>query len=115
MPIRPDQRHFYGAAHRAYRAALIRIHGAKCAKCKRETPKYLNLCHLQRDPASTLIALLCPRCHGRYDARWNHALARRTAAERSGQLWLLPEIEYAPVPSRLIPRRVLEAAQGRLF
>jgi hypothetical protein len=115
MPIRPDQRQFYGPEHRRYRAALIAVHGARCFLCKAETPKYLNLAHLQRDPASYVIALLCPRCHGAYDALWNRSLARRTIAKRVGQLWLLPELEWAPVPSRLIPRSVLEAAQGRLF
>lgn len=116
MPIRPENRQYYGATHRAYRAALIAIHGAKCAACGRETPKYLNLAHLERDPrSSSIVALRCPTCHGRFDALWNLALARRTRAKRVGQLWLLPELEYAPLPAWMIPARVLREAQGRLF
>jgi hypothetical protein len=115
MPIRPDQRQFYGPDHRRYRAALIAVHGARCQRCGAETPRYLNLVHLQRDPRSNLIALYCPACHGSYDWGINFGRARRTRAKRSGQLWLLPEIEWAPYPARMIPDEVIDALQGRLF
>lgn len=120
MPIRPENRHYYGRIWRAYRAALIARHGAFCRSCGREVPKYLNLCHLERDPErSGVVELRCPSCHGRYDARVNFALGRRTRARKTGQRWLLPELEYAPTPLSAIPGRVLamirRALQGRLF
>ena len=44
---------------------------------------------------------------------------RRNRARRQGQMWLLPELEYAASPVWLIPRGVFEAAdraaQGTLF
>jgi hypothetical protein len=115
MPIRQELRQFYGPAHRAYRAALIDVHGAFCSACGRATPRYLNLAHLRRDPRTAVVALFCPQCHGRYDHAWSRALARRTVARRVGQLWLLPEIEWAAAPSAEVPLRVLRAAQWRLF
>jgi len=42
-------------------------------------------------------------------------MTRRTRARRSGQLWLTPELEYAPYASWMVPRRVLDAAQLGLF
>jgi len=42
-------------------------------------------------------------------------MTRRTRARRVGQLWLSPEIEYAPYASWMIPRRVIEERQSLLF
>lgn len=116
MPIRPELRQFYGAAHRAYRAEMIRIHGARCVKCGAECVRYLNLAHTHHDPRQPeLVALWCPSCHATHDAPQVYAVRRRTRAKRVGQLWLFPEVEFAPFPSWMVPRRVLIAAQGRLF
>jgi hypothetical protein len=75
----------------------------------------MNLIHLLRDPREPVVALRCPTCHGRFDAGHNRAIARRSAARRAGQMWLLPEIEYAATPTRDVPRAVLEAGQMELF
>lgn len=116
MPIRPELRHLYGAAHRADRAALIAEHGPHCQKCGAETLMYLNLAHVTHDPLSEKRALWCPSCHARNDARHRLAMMRRTHARRVGQLWLLPEIEFDPFPVWQIPEdRLLAAAQARLF
>lgn len=39
-------------------------------------------------------------------------MTRRTRARRSGQLWLSPEIEYAPYSSWMVPQRVALGRQG---
>jgi predicted amidophosphoribosyltransferase len=115
VPIRPELRHLYRAAHRAERARLIAEHGAICQKCGAARETYLNLCHLTHDPLSAKRALWCPSCHARNDSPHRLAMMRRTRARRAGQLWLMPEIEFDPVPAWQIPRdRVLEAAQQRL-
>lgn len=115
MPIRPEFRRYYGPAWRAYRAVLIATHGARCSACGREVAIYLNLAHLSHDPRSSAVAFLCPADHNRHDAAHRFAVWRRNRAKRVGQLWLLPEIEYAPYPAWMIPRRVIESAQESLF
>lgn len=116
MPIRTELRPFYGAEWRAYRLELIETHGAFCSVCRREVLRYLNLAHLTHDPRASDVALLCPACHASHDAPQRLAMTRRSRAKRSGQLWLLPEIEWAPYPAWLMPGRVFDAlAQGRLF
>jgi hypothetical protein len=116
MPIRPELRPYYGAQHRAYRRQLIELLGARCMSCGREGARYLNLAHTQHDPRSPeLVALWCPACHARHDAPHAYAMTRRSRARRVGQLWLLPEIEWAPFVSWMIPARVLKAGQWRLF
>lgn len=116
MPIRPELRQFYGAAHRADRAALIAEHGPICMRCGAETLEYLNLAHVTHDPRSTSRALWCASCHAANDAPHRIAVMRRRRAERHGQLWLMPEIEFDPYPVWLIPEKKLHAAaQGRLF
>jgi hypothetical protein len=116
MPIRPELRQFYGAAHRAYRARLIAIFGLRCLACGCDVERYLNLAHIRHDPRDPSQAqLLCPSCHARHDAAHRYAMMRRSHARKAGQLWLFSEIEWAPYPSWQIPRRVVEAAQGRLF
>lgn len=116
MSLRPELRPFYGAQHRAYRAKLIELLGARCMNCGRVCERYLNLAHTQHDPKSPeLVALWCPSCHARHDAPHRCAVTRRTRAKRVGQLWLLPEIEYAPFATWMIPARVIRGAQGKLF
>jgi hypothetical protein len=116
MAIRPEFRRLYGAQHRAYRETLIEVFGPRCMKCGRECLAYLNLAHTTHDPrAKELVALWCPSCHGRHDAPHSFAVRRRTRAKKVGQLWLLPEIEFAAVPAWLIPRRVIAELQEKLF
>lgn len=115
MPIRPELRSYYGAEWRQYRAILLELAGDRCQRCGRPHPM-LNGAHVTHDPRDMeLVAVWCPSCHATHDARHAFAVRRRSRARRVGQLWLLPEIEWAPYPSWQIPRRVLTAAQGRLF
>jgi hypothetical protein len=115
VPIRPELRHLYGAAHRAERAALIAKHGAACQRCGAPRLRHLNLAHVTHDPLSEKRALWCPACHARNDAPHRVAMMRRTRARRAGQLWLLPELEFDPFPVWQIPgEQLLAAAQQRL-
>jgi hypothetical protein len=116
MPIRPEWRkRFYGPAWREFRREMIRIRGNRCVACGRSVTTFLNLCHTSHDPRTSPVALMCPACHGRHDAPHSFAVRRRTRAKKVGQLWLLPEIEFAAVPAWLIPRRVIAELQEKLF
>lgn len=116
MPIRRELRKYYGAEHRAYRAQLIGIYGARCQACGRAVSNYLNLAHVGHDPRDRQrVALWCPTCHARHDAPHARAVRRRTIARRVGQLWLAPEIEHAASPAWAIPRSALDAAQEKMF
>lgn len=116
MPIAPEIRaRFYGPDWRRYRAALIRLRGARCAVCGRETPRYLQAAHVTHDPLTSSIRLMCPADHARHDARRRIATVRRRRAARFGQGWLWAEVEYAAAPAWAIPRAYFEALQGRLF
>ena len=115
MPIRRELRKYYGPGWRAYRRALIEQHGSRCSLCFREVPKYLNLAHLTHDPRNSDVALLCFACHNRHDAAHRLAIWRRNKARRAGQLWLWPEVEWAPFPLWAVPRKLLAAAQERMF
>jgi hypothetical protein len=116
MPIRPELRHFYAGDWRRYRLAVIAAHGTKCSRCGRDVPKYLNFCHLSHDPRNVVrIAPMCASCHSRNDAKQRFAMTRRTWARRRGQLWLLPEIEFAPYPDSFWPRRAIADLQLALF
>ena len=119
MPIAKELNFYYGRTWREYRASLIRAHGSRCSACKRDVPAYLNLAHLNHDQKTSEIALLCMACHNRHDARYRLAIWRRRKAERDGQLWLMPEIEWAPLPRWRVPDRVIQqmvyAANRRLF
>ena len=114
MPIRPELRIYYRAAWRAQRRETIAILGSACIVCGVEHPR-INLAHTNHDPRNgSLVALMCPTCHATHDAPQRYAMTRRTRARRHGQLWLLPEIEWAPFAGWMIPKRVLEEQQGRL-
>jgi hypothetical protein len=117
MPIRAEYRALglYGRAWRRFRLRLIGERGARCADCGRAGERYLNVSHDRHDPRTDLVTLRCPACHARYDARQAFAVRRRRRAERSGQLWLWIEVEYAVTPRWALPRAALRAAQGRLF
>ncbi len=101
VPIRPELRKYYGPEWRRYRETLLALAGHRCAHCGTEH-KYLNAAHVHHDPRNgQLITILCP-------------MTRRTRARRAGQLWLSPEIEYAPYASWMIPRRVVNGRQFEL-
>jgi hypothetical protein len=116
MPIRPELRHLYrGPEWEAQRAAAIERAGGKCATCRRAHPR-LNGAHRNHDPRDrSSVVAWCPTCHARHDAPHRLAVMRRSHARRHGQLWLLPELEYAPDPEWMIPRAVLREAQLGLF
>jgi hypothetical protein len=118
MPIRPELRKkYYGAEWQRYRLVLLKISGGRCSVCgRRFEPHQLDAAHLTHDPRDMeLVSMMCKRDHSRNDALHSFAVRRRTRARRAGQLWLLPEIEYAPFASWMVPRRVLDAAQQKLF
>jgi len=116
MAIRREFRKFYGPAWRAYRLALIEAHGNICSHCGQTIPKYINLCHTSHDPRSSSVSLLCPADHNRHDAGHRLAVWRRNRARRYGQLWLWPEVQWAPYPLWLVPRRARERErQEELF
>lgn len=117
MPIRRELRRYYGREWRDYRLALIERHGPICSVCNRTVLEYLNLAHLTHDPRSSDVALMCPADHNRHDAAHRLAIRRRNDAKRAGQLWLFPEVEWAPFPLWAIPRRfiIINAAQEGLF
>ncbi len=115
MPIRPEYKKYYGTPWRKYRLVLLEIARYQCRQCG-QNHKYLGGAHLDHDPANgTHVEILCPSCHSRHDSHQRYAMTRRTKAKRSGQLWLSSEIEFAPYPSRLWPRRVVRDAQLDLF
>jgi hypothetical protein len=115
VPIRRELRKFYGHAWRKSRARTLALLGNRCSRCTREHPR-LNLAHLLHDPKrGDLVGAFCPSCHATVDARQRHAMTRRTRSRRNGQLWLWDEVEWAPFAAWMIPRAVLERAQGRLF
>jgi hypothetical protein len=119
MSIRSEYRPYYAGEWRAYRLRMIDLRGAYCRICRRRVDRRLNLSHETHDPRSSCVRLLCAGCHARADAPHRLAVWRRRRAERVGQLWLLPELEWAPFPAWCIPDRVLVAlaasAQGALF
>jgi 5-methylcytosine-specific restriction endonuclease McrA len=117
MPIRPEHRQFYGADWRRYRGILLAIARNRCALCGAQLPSHqLAAAHVTHDPRDMeLVRILCISCHSKNDARHSFAVARRTRARSAGQLWLLPELEWAAFPAWEIPRRVLRLAQGSLF
>jgi len=105
VPIRKEHREYYGRAHREFRLRLIEKAGGEiCSKCGIELAQGINLAHLDHDPRSeSNRVLLCPSCHAAHDARHCLAIQRRRKAATRGQLWLTPEMEYAPFAEWEIP------------
>lgn len=122
MPIRPELRKYYGPAWREYRLQLIALNGLDadgatfCQRCAaRIYGRDVQAAHVTHDPRNNaLVSIWCASCHAAHDAPHRLAMMRRSRARRSGQMWLLPEIEWAPFPSWEVPRRVLDAAQERM-
>jgi hypothetical protein len=115
--IRPSYREFYGRAWQRYRLALIASRGAVCRDCDQAIARYVNVSHETHDPRTSSTRIRCAACHARADAGHRIAVMRRRRALEAGQLWLLPEIEYASVPAWEIPREAFTAIyrQGSLF
>jgi hypothetical protein len=116
MPIQPDLRSkFYGADWRRYVQTLIAITGRRCSICGACNFRLSGM-HRTHDPRDmALVAIACVSCHTRFDSGHRVAVMRRSRAKKVGQLWLLPEIEFAAVPAWLIPRRVIAELQEKLF
>jgi hypothetical protein len=115
LPIRRELRGFYGAEWRTYRSRLIELRGATCKHCGRDVPKWLNLAHETHNPRTSSTILLCATCHQRHDVRHRIAVTRRNHAREFGQLWLLPEIEWAADPPFLVPYEIFAPVQIELF
>jgi hypothetical protein len=118
MPIRPEHRHFYGPEFQRFRLELIEKAGGQiCRKCGIELGQRINAAHQDHDPRNfASIVLWCPSCHARHDAKHRVAIMRRRKASSAGQMWLLPEIEWAPFASWEIPGPVFDVlAQTKLF
>ena len=112
MPIRPEYRIFYRADWKRLRVAMIEQAGSTCENCHRPH-RMLNVAHLSHDPQDRLhLAVLCPSCHSKHDTRQRVTVTRRTRAYRRGQAWLSKELEFAPLPVRLLP---IELRQLELF
>lgn len=116
MPLRLEVRSCYGRAWRKFRAELLSAAIPQCEQCGAVREHGMNLAHLTHDPMRRdRLAWMCPSCHARHDTPQRVAMTRRTRARRAGQLWLLPEIEFAPFPIWEVPAEVLiEARQERI-
>jgi hypothetical protein len=119
MPIRREFRRYYRGEWQKYRLLLISAAENTCAHCLNILPSSkLAAAHIAHDPRTSDVRILCFSCHRRHDARHSRAVARRTLARRYGQAWLSPELEWAPVPSWMVPRRLVlvpRPEQGRLW
>lgn len=109
---------YYGAEWRRFRLALIAKLGPICSRCKKITPKYLNLVHLKHDPATSEVALMCPACHNRYDRLHRNAIRRRIKARKDRQRWIgntedAPAWKVKKEPGRAKKR--IASAQEALF
>ncbi len=97
MPIRPELRKYYNADWRRFRAQLVAQAKDRCSVCGIELAMGLNGAHVNHDPRDRLsVRIMCPACHAHHDAGHCLAIRRRNRARKVGQLWLLPEIEWAP-------------------
>lgn len=110
MPIRAEHRQYYRAEWRAFRLELIeRAGGEICSCCGIELAQGINGAHQDHDPRNKAsVVLMCPSCHARHDAPHRIAITRRRRADQTGQLWLLPELQWAPFASWEIPARVYD-------
>ena len=106
MPIRVDNRKYYGARWRRFRLAVLQAAGNVCQRCGKPH-RLLNVAHLSHDPADhRTVAVLCPSCHSKNDTPQRIAMTRRTHAQKRGRLWLTEEIRWAPFPVRTWPARL---------
>lgn len=118
MPLRREHRQFYGRQWQRFRLQLIEAAGGDiCSKCGIELAQGINGAHLDHDPRNPKsVVLMCPSCHAANDAPHRIAIMRRRKATSTGQLWLLPELEWAPFASWEIPGWIYDRMiQGRLF
>ncbi|HEX4309166.1 MAG TPA: hypothetical protein VHZ25_04010 [Acidobacteriaceae bacterium] len=118
MPLRAEHRKYYGRHWRTFRLELIREAGGEiCSQCGIELAQGINGAHRDHDPRNQAsVALMCPGCHARHDAPHRVAITRRRKADAAGQLWLLPELEWAPFASWEIPGWIYDRMiQSRLF
>jgi hypothetical protein len=112
VPIRAEYRKYYGPEWRKFRKVCLQLAGNVCSRCQRPH-RMLNVAHLNHDPKYAVsIAVLCPSCHSKVDTPHRIAMTRRTKARRVRQKWLLPELEFAPLPPRMWP---FHLRQMRLF
>lgn len=61
----------------------------------------LTIAHLDHNPhnnADNNLLALCQHCHLTHDKHFHYANARRSRAQKSGQLWLAEEIEKGVRP-----------------
>lgn len=118
MPIRKEHRKLYGRKWREFRLQLIEAAGGQiCSNCGIELAQGINGAHEDHNPRNPeSVRLKCPSCHARHDAPHRIAIMRRHKAQATGQLWLLPELEWAPFASWEIPGWVYDRlSQLRLF
>lgn len=117
MPIRAEHRQYYRAEFRRYRLQLIEEAGGEiCAECGVELAEGINATHSTHDPRQPPDRLRCPSCHARHDSRHCFAIHRRRKAKATGQLWLMPELEWAPFADWEIPGWIYDRLiQLRLF
>lgn len=115
MPIRAEHRKYYGRAFKNYRLQLIAAAGGEiCSKCGRTYVNGINGAHQNHDPRDlSSVVLMCPRCHATHDAPHRIAIMRRRKAQTTGQLWLLPELEWSPFASWEIPAWVYDLIRQR--
>lgn len=104
MPLRREHQQYYRRRWRNFRLQLIAAAGGKiCSNCGQEHP-LINGAHQDHDPQNDAsVELMCPSCHAAHDAGHRIAIMRRRRAEATGQMWLMPEMEWAPFASWEIP------------
>lgn len=110
MPLNPAHRRYYGREWRALKLELIKQAGGHiCSRCGIELSQGINGAHQDHDPRNPAsVALMCPACHARNDARHRIAIMRRRKADATGQLWLSVEFEWAPFASWEIPPAIYD-------
>lgn len=110
MPIRPEHRQYYGREWRLFRLQLIQEAGGQiCSKCGIELARGINGAHRNHDPRDrSRVVLMCPGCHAHHDAPHRIAIMRRRKSTETGQLWLMPEFEWAPYASWEIPGKIFD-------
>jgi len=108
MPIRPENRQYYGIQWRRFRLSMLEAAGNACQRC-RKPHRLINVAHLSNDPTDReFLAVLRPSCHARNDTRQRIAMTRRTWAQHHGQLWVNEEIRLAPFPAWMWPAEMVQ-------